>query len=140
MIRAQQILGQRPAWAHFDAHLQHALKYGYDHERGGLYNRGVDDQPATQTDKVWWVQAEMLAALTDALKHKANPAYSEALDKLLHFLAAYQINPSDGIRLDTVTADGQPKATGKAHSWKANYHDVRAIVKFTDAFGPQQKH
>jgi mannose/cellobiose epimerase-like protein (N-acyl-D-glucosamine 2-epimerase family) len=140
MIRAQQVLGQPPAWAHFDAHLQHALKYGYDHERGGLYNRGADNQPATQTDKVWWVEAEMLAALTDALKHESNPAYSEALDKLLHFINAYQINPSDGIWLDTVTAEGRRKATGKAHSWKANYHDVRAIVKFTEAFGTQPKH
>jgi hypothetical protein len=84
------------------AHLEHALKYGYDHDRGGLYSRGFDNQPATDTDKVWWVQAEMLAALTDGIKHKENPAYSEALDKLLQFITTYQANPADGIWLDTV--------------------------------------
>lgn len=133
MIRAQQILGQRPSWDHFDAHLQHALKYGYDHARGGLYSRGADDQPATDTDKVWWVQAEMLAALTDGLKHQDNPQYSKALLQLLQFVLTFQADPSDGIWLDTVTAEGKPKVSAKAHNWKANYHDVRAIVKFIEA-------
>ncbi len=136
MIRAEKMLGRELSWAQFDAHLQHALKYGYDHTRGGLYSRGFDNQPATDTDKVWWVQAEMLAALTDALKHKENPAYSEALDKLLQFILTYQVDPKDGIWLDTVAADGKPKITAKAHNWKANYHDVRAMVKFIEGFGP----
>jgi len=135
MIRAEKVLGQTPSWEHFDAELNHALKYGYDHARGGLYSRGFDNQPASDTDKVWWVQAEMLAALTDGLKHKDNAAYSEALDKLLSFVLTYQANPTDGIWLDTVAADGKPKVTAKAHNWKANYHDVRAMVKFIEAFG-----
>ena len=134
MIRAEKILGRNLSWAHFDAHLQHALKYGYDHERGGLYSRGFDNQPATDTDKVWWVQAEMLAALTDGLKHKQNQACSESLEKLLQFINKYQAEPKEGIWLDTVAADGTPKVTAKAHNWKANYHDVRAMVKFIEGF------
>jgi mannobiose 2-epimerase len=134
MIQAQEALAQKPSWEHFKAHLDHALKYGYDYTRGGLYSRGIDDEPATDTDKIWWVQAEMLAALTDALRHKPDPAYSQALDKLLQFIVSFQADPKDGIWLDTVTADGKPKVTAKAHNWKANYHDVRAIVKFVEAF------
>jgi mannobiose 2-epimerase len=134
-IRAQRVLGEPLSWDHFNAHIEHALKYGYDHQRGGLYSRGMDDQPATDTDKVWWVQAELLAALTDALQHKEDRAYSEALDKLVDFIVKYQANPADAIWLDTVAADGTPKNTAKAHSWKANYHDVRAMVKFVEAFG-----
>jgi len=135
MIRAQKVLGQQLSWPHFEAHLNHALKYGYDHQRGGLYSRGFDNQPASDTDKVWWVQAEMLAALTDALKHKENPEYEQALDMLLQFVLRYQEDPKDAIWLDTVTAEGKPKVSAKAHNWKANYHDVRAMVKFIDAFG-----
>jgi mannobiose 2-epimerase len=134
MIRAEEVLGSKPSWDHFDAHLRHALEFGYDHERGGLYDRGEDDHPATRTDKVWWVQSEMLAALTDALKHQRDAAYSDALDKLIRFVWTHQVNPADGIWLDTVTAEGRPKSTGKAHQWKANYHDVRAVVKFIEAF------
>jgi hypothetical protein len=36
--------------------------------------------------------------------------------------------------LDAVTAEGWLKKSGKAHNWKANYHDVRAMVKFIEAF------
>lgn len=136
MIRAEQALGAKPSWPHFYAHLDHALKCGYDHQRGGLYNRGAGDQPATQTDKVWWVQSEMLAALSDALKHQPNPAYARALDQLVHFISDHQADPADGIWLDTVTAEGKPKNTAKANSWKANYHDVRGLVKFIEAFPP----
>lgn len=135
MVRAESVLGRAPSWEHFDAHLGHALKYGFDNERGGLYSRGADDRPATDTEKIWWVQAEMLAALTDGLKHKPNRAYANALDKLLEFIQAHQVNAADGIWLESVAADGQPKSTAKAHNWKANYHDVRAIVKFIEAFG-----
>jgi mannose/cellobiose epimerase-like protein (N-acyl-D-glucosamine 2-epimerase family) len=135
MIHAEKVLGRAPSWPHFDAHLEHALKYGYDQARGGLFSRGFDNQPASDTDKVWWVEAEMLAALTDGLKHKEDAAYSEALEKLLQFVLTYQANPGDGIWLDTVGADGKPKVTSKAHNWKANYHDVRAMIKFIEAFG-----
>lgn len=139
MIRAEEVLGREPSWAHFHAYMQHALKHGFDHQRGGLYDEGPPDGPATATDKVWWSQAEMLAALTDALtrapEQLRSPLFAQALDKLLGFLTAHVILP-DGIWIEAVTADGRPKATGKAHSWKANYHDVRAIVKFVEAFAP----
>lgn len=134
MLRAEDALGLRRSWGHFEAHINHALRYGYDHSRGGLYSRGFDDQPAIDTDKIWWVQAELLAALTDALKHQEQPDWSAALELLLRFISKYQAGPKDGIWLDTVAADGTPKVTGLAHHWKANYHDVRALVKFTDAF------
>lgn len=134
MIRAEAVLGRRPSWSHFEAHLRHALKYGYDHYWGGLYYRGADSQPATETDKVWWVQAEMLAALTVAVQYRPEKDYVEALDKLTDFITKYQADPEDGVWLDTVTADGKPKNRAKAHNWKANYHDVRALVRFVEAF------
>ena len=134
MLRAEQVLGQTLSWAHFRAHLDHALKHGYDHERGGLYNRGTGDQPASQTDKIWWVQSEMLAALTDALAHQPRAEYTLALEQLLRFVDNHLTDPKDGVWIDTVTAEGRPKSTAKAHSWKANYHDVRALVKFVNTF------
>jgi mannose/cellobiose epimerase-like protein (N-acyl-D-glucosamine 2-epimerase family) len=135
MVRAEQVLSRQPSWKHFEAHLRHALSYGYDYEHGGLYNRGTGDEPASQKDKVWWVQAEMLAALTDGFKQRPNEAYSRALSLLLEFVTAHQVDPADGIWFDTVTEDGQRKNPAKAHNWKANYHDVRALVKFIEAFG-----
>ncbi|MEI7730150.1 MAG: AGE family epimerase/isomerase [Verrucomicrobiota bacterium] len=133
MIRAELVLGRKPSWSHFNAHLEHALKYGYDWINGGIYARGIDNQPATATEKVWWAEAELIAALTDGLKRKWNPMYEAALEKQIRFIAEKQTAP-DGIWLDTVTSEGNPKSPGKAHAWKANYHDVRAMVKFMEAF------
>ena len=78
----------------------------------------------------------LLAALTDGYSHRPNAEYSRALSLLLDFITRYQADPADGIWYDTVEEDGKPKNPAKAHSWKANYHDVRALVKFIDAFSP----
>lgn len=140
IIRAERVLGIEPSWKHFYAHLDHALKNGYDHERGGTYDRGMGDQPADKKDKVWWVQSEMMAALTDAIAQKDNKEYRDALESTIHFLTKHMINEEDGIWVDTVTESGERKSTGKAHSWKANYHDVRALVKFYETFDPRERH
>ena len=137
MVRAEQVLQRNVSWDHFEAHLDHALRFGADPKLGGLYNRGADDAPATQTDKIWWVQAEWVAALSDALHHKSRADFEQALQRGLDFIERYQADPSDGIWRDTVTATGESKSPAKAHSWKANYHDVRAIIKFIAAFAPQ---
>jgi mannose/cellobiose epimerase-like protein (N-acyl-D-glucosamine 2-epimerase family) len=79
----------------------------------------------------------MLAALTIAVQHRAEEGHIKALNSLVDFIRRYQAD-RDGIWLDTVTADGKPKNTAKAHNWKANYHDVRAIVKFVEAFSSKE--
>lgn len=135
LIRAQEVLGVPPNWDHFTAHVDHALLFGFDHERGGLAYLGYGDQPATRTDKEWWVQAEMIAALAEGLQHHPELPYVTSLTKLLRFIWTCQTDPRDGVWLATVTWEGQPKNTAKAHNWKANYHDVRAMVKFAETFG-----
>jgi mannobiose 2-epimerase len=136
MIRAEEVLRRRPSWRHFHNHVTHTLRCGTDPVLGGIYNRGSGNQPATDRDKVWWAQAEMVAALTDGLRDQpGNREYADALQRLLKFMAERGTDPATGIWYDTVTADGQPKATGLAHSWKANYHDVRGLLKFAVHFG-----
>lgn len=136
MIRAENILGLNPSWDRFYALLDHALKYGYDNERGGLYKYGFEDHRTNNTEKVWWVQAEMLAALTEALNRQSELRYEVALEKLLGFIKTSLASPKDGIWLSSTDADGRPRDTSKANSWKANYHDVRALLKFVEAFVP----
>jgi mannose/cellobiose epimerase-like protein (N-acyl-D-glucosamine 2-epimerase family) len=104
-----------------------------------VYNRGAGNGPATDTTKVWWVQAEMIAALTDGLGNQpGNSAYRQALLRTFEFTRRSMTDARTGIWVDSVTAEGNPKASGLAHNWKANYHDVRALVKFVDAFDPQK--
>jgi mannobiose 2-epimerase len=135
MLRAEDVLGQPRSWKHFNNHVAHALKYGTDPVRGGVYNRGHGNEPATDRDKVWWVQSEMLAALAHGLAHSPeHPEYRDALAKLWLWIHSAQADPKTGIWLDTVRADGTPKSTALAHNWKAAYHDVRALHLFAEAF------
>jgi cellobiose epimerase len=134
MIRTENILGRTEDWAHFYAQINHALKFGYDHRHGGLYYRGLGDRLAYDTTKVWWAQAEMMSALTYALRHQEKAEQRRALHQLVHFVNEFQADKRDGVWLNAVTKQGKPTNTSKAHSWKANYHEVRALVKFIEAF------
>jgi mannose/cellobiose epimerase-like protein (N-acyl-D-glucosamine 2-epimerase family) len=129
MVHAEKALGRAPSWDQFYAHLNHALACGYDYEIGGLYYRGIGAQAATGKEKSWWVQAEMLAVLNDALAHQANPTYASILAQMFNFIQKYQLDPRDAIWLESINPDGTVKSAAKAHNWKANYHDVRAISK-----------
>ena len=136
MIRAEEALGRRPSWSHFHAHMEHCLRCGTDHARGGIYNRGVGNAPAHDTSKVWWAQAEWIAALTDGLRDKpGHPPYANALLRVLAFMRNYGTDRRTGIWLDTVAADGSPRSTGLAHAWKTMYHDTRGLLKVSEAFG-----
>lgn len=138
MIRAEEALGRRPSWGHFHAHLEHALRCGTDHQRGGIFNRGHGNDPASDTSKVWWAQAEWIAALTDGLRHKPHHRpYQDALRRVLAFMRTHATDPRTGLWLDTVAADGTPQSTGLAHSWKTLYHDTRGLLKFVEAFEPR---
>ena len=80
MLDAERALSRPPDWDRFDAILRHALDHGFDQQRGGLYQLGFENRPAAVTDKVWWAQAELLAALTESLSQRPNPAYATALE------------------------------------------------------------
>jgi len=134
MVHAQKVLQIPPDWGHFFSILDHALKYGFDHERGGLHFKGFDEQPASNTRKIWWVQAECLAALAEALHHEAKAVYDRALDLLLDWIFRYQIPSDDGMWIWSTDEEGKPLNLTKAGHWKAAYHEVRAITKFIHAF------
>ena len=76
----------------------------------------MDDRPAYDTTKVWWVEAEMMSALTEALRHQENSEQRRALNKLVHFINEFQADKREGVWLSAVTKEGKPMNTLKAHS------------------------
>ena len=137
LLHAQQTLGTSRDWDHFESLVRHTLGYGFDHQRGGLYFRGKPHEPAYDTTKFWWVQAEGLSALTDALAHFASDEYAEPLTQLVNWILTYQIRSNDGVWIVSTDAAGRPQNVKKAGEWKAAYHEVRAITKFVHSFAPQ---
>ena len=137
LLHAQQTLGLPRDWHHFESLVRHSLRYGFDHERGGLYFRGKPHEPACDTTKYWWVQAEALSALTDAVFHFDSDEYNAPLTKLVSWILNYQIRSDDGVWIVSTDAAGRPLNVKKAGEWKAAYHEVRAITKFVHSFAPQ---
>jgi mannobiose 2-epimerase len=134
MIHSQRVLGLAAAWDHFEALLGNALRFGFDDTRGGFFANGPAGQPASATHKMWWVQAEALVALTEAVQHCRRPDYRRALERLLDWIINVQSLPTDGVWIHTLDALGRPVDRTKASHWKAAYHDLRAITVFIEAF------
>ncbi|MCL4396265.1 MAG: AGE family epimerase/isomerase [Chloroflexi bacterium] len=137
MLRAQEALEVPLDWDHFTAYLDYCLRFGFDHQNGGFFTSGLPGEPASDTSKVWWVQAEGLVALCDAVRHKESADYAQALDLVLSWIRNRQML-ADGVWIERTDAEGNWSDTTKASSWKAGYHEVRAMVKFLDAFSPRR--
>jgi mannobiose 2-epimerase len=136
LLHAQHTLGLPRAWDHFESLLRHSLRYGFDHERGGFYFRGKPNENACDTTKFWWVQAEGLSALTDAVAHFGSLEYDRPLTQLVDWILNCQICSDDGVWIVSTDAAGKPQSVKKAGEWKAAYHEVRAMTKFVHAFAP----
>jgi mannobiose 2-epimerase len=140
LLYAQQALGMPRDWDHFETLLRHSLRYGFDRARGGFYFRGKAHEPACDTTKFWWVQAEGLSALTDAVAHFDSDEYNQPLTQLVDWILNYQIRSDDGVWIASTDTGGRPLNVKKAGEWKAAYHEVRAITKFVHAFAPQSQY
>ena len=137
LLHAQQTVGSPRDWDYFERLVRHSLRHGFDHERGGFYFRGKPNETAYDTTKFWWVQAEGLSALTDAVAHFDSDEYNKPLAQLVDWILNYQIRSDDGVWIVSTDAGGQPQSVKKAGEWKAAYHEVRAITKFVRTFAPQ---
>ena len=133
MIHAQQVLGVPRAWDHFHALVERVLRWGWDHRRGGVYFSGRGIGPATDRRKVWWTQAEAVAALADGWEER-RPGYEQALSGLVDWILIRHVRNADRIWITSTDEAGAPLDLTKAGPWKAAYHDVRAMTKYIEAF------
>lgn len=137
LLRAQGLLGVPLSWDRLEIFLAHALKFGCDRQHGGFFH-ALSSQPFPTTGKkTWWVQAEALCALTDSLRHEANPEHQAAAQGLLSWIWNYQML-ADGVWIWSTDALGNVTNWVKADVWKDPYHETRALIKFTRAFSPSQ--
>ena len=134
MVHAQEALGRQPDWEHFHAYVDHTLRCGFDHARGGAFTSGRGNEPANVRHKVWWVQSELIAALTVALTEHHDERYADALAQTVSFVERNMTDRRDGILVESVEEDGRRQRPRKSGNWKAGYHELRASVKVTEAF------
>jgi cellobiose epimerase len=104
-----------------------ALQRGYDAKSGGLFYGGPLGQPADDTKKEWWVQAEMLVSMLELYRLTSNPVYLERFDGTLDFIARHHIAPEGGWYA-TRQADGSPLRSNRSTMWQGPYHGGRALI------------
>lgn len=115
LTRAERALGREPTWQRLDRYLEQAL---------------VERADAC----IWWETAETLAALATAISHRPDPGHLNALERLLRFALAHQIDPADGVWIRAVAHDGSVVDSAKVGTWKDAYHEVRATILLDEAF------
>jgi mannose/cellobiose epimerase-like protein (N-acyl-D-glucosamine 2-epimerase family) len=117
--------------------INHALRYGFDRQRGGLAAFGplsghvlrAGDLPASRLSKPWWAQAEMLNALAFAYEWTRRRKYLEAFVKLFNWIWSCQIDHECGDWYQDVSWDGKPLTMEKGGEWKTAFHAGRALIQ-----------
>jgi cellobiose epimerase len=106
----------------------YSLQYGYDQEGGGFFDSGAFRQPADRRNKVWWVEAEAIVSSLTMYRLTGERRYAEVFERTFQFINDRLIDWKNGEWFEFVTPDGWPGG-GKAHPWKAAYHNGRAMIE-----------
>ncbi|TVR65922.1 MAG: hypothetical protein EA427_17210 [Spirochaetaceae bacterium] len=118
--------------------LDHALEFGFDHERGGLAAFGpmtgevesASELPADRLLRAWWVQAELLNALADAFDLTGDERYLEVFIRQWEWIWGYQIDHEHGDWYQDIDpATLKPITTDKGAEWKTAFHVTRALIR-----------
>lgn len=118
--------------------IDHALKYGFDTEKGGIATIGprigkVTEHPDYKKDadhKEWWEQAEALVAFIRAYRWTGDTKYLDAFIKEWSWIWKYQIDHNGGDWFADVDWNtGTPLTLDKAiRGWKVCYHNGRSMI------------
>lgn len=144
IVEAADIMGA-PRQRYLPAALRlvdHALEFGFDHEKGGLgaygpligaTSQAVDLEP-DRLLRSWWAQAEMLNALTCVYSCTRDPKYLKALFSLFDWIDRFQIDHECGDWYqDVYWESGQPVTTDKGGEFKTSFHAGRALIRTAEA-------
>ncbi len=107
----------------------HTVNNGIDNEFGGVYVEGPHSGGVSDREKEFWQQAEVLTAMLDAYIMFSDPVYLAAFINVHRFVFDRMINKGVGEWYPLLTRQGEPIWTHMGHSWKINYHTVRAMVQ-----------
>jgi mannobiose 2-epimerase len=114
--------------------VDHALRDGFDHERGGLYLEGPAAGPADRKRKEWWQQAEALVGTLNAYQLTCRPEYWHAFELEAQFILDGFVDREYGEWYAAIDPDGKIDGT-KAGPWRGPYHASRACLEVMRRLG-----
>lgn len=109
--------------------INHAVDYGIDNEFGGVYVEGSHSGQIYDQEKEFWQQAELLIGMLDACIYFDAEKYWPVYLNMHRFVFDKMINHEVGEWWPLLTREGEKIWTHMSHSWKVNYHSVRAMVQ-----------
>lgn len=111
------------------ASYNHAVNYGIDEEYGGVYVEGSHAGEVYDREKEFWQQAEVLIGMLQAYLTFGDEKYLRVYENVHRFVFDKMIHHPVGEWWPLLTREGKPIWTHMSHSWKVNYHTVRAMVQ-----------
>ncbi len=107
----------------------HTVDNGIDWEFGGVYVEGPHSGGVYDKEKEFWQQAEALIGLLDGVLMFNDEKYWKAYVNVHRFVIDKVVNKGVGEWYPLLTRTGVPIWTHMSHSWKINYHTVRAMIQ-----------
>ncbi|MEK6477171.1 AGE family epimerase/isomerase [Catalinimonas sp. 4WD22] len=111
------------------ASYDHAVNYGIDEEYGGVYVEGSHAGEVYDREKEFWQQAEVLIGMLQAYLTFGDEKYLGVYENVHRFVFDKMIHHPVGEWWPLLSREGKPIWTHMSHSWKVNYHTVRAMVQ-----------
>jgi mannobiose 2-epimerase len=120
--------------------IDHALRFGFDRERGGLAQYGPPTGSVRRAvylsrerlTRRWWEQAELLVATLAAYQWTREPRYLAAFAGQFEWVWNHQIDHEGGEWwVATAWPDGRPLEFHKGDAWKGSYHSARALMEIS---------
>ena len=116
--------------------VDHAIRNGWDHERGGIHDRGYcfkgEERPRIiRKTKEWWSQVEALNSFLLMSESFPNDElrYHEKFCEQWEYCKRYLIDPEHGgFYYGGTDIVPDNKFSPKATIWKCNYHTSRALI------------
>ena len=107
----------------------HTVSNGIDSEFGGVYVEGPHSGGVYDMEKEFWQQAEVLIGMLDAWLLFRDEKYLKAYKNVHRFVFDKMINKGVGEWYPLLSRTGEPVWTHMSHSWKVNYHTIRAMIQ-----------
>lgn len=107
----------------------HTVDNGIDTEFGGVYVEGPHSGGVYDKEKEFWQQAEVLTGLLDAVILFGPDKFWDAYKNVHRFVYDKFVNKKVGEWYPLLSRKGDPIWTHMGHSWKINYHTVRAVIQ-----------
>lgn len=107
---------------------EYALAHGYDAKQGGLYYSGEPGAPASNREKSWWVQAEVLVSALTMFEMTGQKRFLGIFEDTWNLVKTKMVDRQSGEWHARIPGPASPGGD-KANNWKSGYHNGRAMIE-----------